>query len=107
MLRLLLCGVFSWLILASAPLRADEAEDKAVAHIEKLGGAVVHDESRPGKPVIEVQLNRCQVTNTDLRALAPLQNLTRLHLRGATIKNADLKELNPFLKLNYLDLSYT
>ena len=32
--------------------RADDAEDKAVAFVEKLGGAVARDEKAPGKPVI-------------------------------------------------------
>jgi hypothetical protein len=44
MSRLMLCGIVSWLILGSvAPIRADDAEDKAVAFVEKLGGKVKVD----------------------------------------------------------------
>jgi predicted DNA-binding protein (UPF0251 family) len=39
---------------ARAPLlpRAEDAEDKAVALVEKLGGTVTRDAKRPGKPVV-------------------------------------------------------
>ena len=43
MSRLLLCGVAAW-VLAAAPVRADDAEDKAVAFVEKLGGTVTRDQ---------------------------------------------------------------
>src|SRR4051794_17700446 len=57
MSRVLLCGVVSGLVLSSSTLvRADDAEDKAAALVEKLGGKVIRDETRPGKPVIEVGL---------------------------------------------------
>jgi hypothetical protein len=38
----------------SSTVRADEAEDKAVAFVEKLGGRATRDEKAPGKPVITV-----------------------------------------------------
>ena len=58
MSRLMLCGVVSWLgLIPSAPLYADDAEDKAVAFVEKLGGKVTRDEKLPGKPVIRVHLS--------------------------------------------------
>ena len=55
MLRFMLYGAVSWLILSStARVRADEAEDKAVAVVEELGGRVTRDEKAPGKPVVTV-----------------------------------------------------
>src|SRR5215218_3019317 len=57
MSRLMLCGLMSGVILcSSAPVRADDAEDKAVAFVEKLGGKVGRDEKAPGKPVVTVSL---------------------------------------------------
>ena len=77
MSRLMLCGVVSWLVLIpSAPLYADDAEDKAVAFVEKLGGRVTRDEKLPGKPVIGVHLSFNAVTDVGLKELAPLKNLT-------------------------------
>ena len=52
MVRLMLCGVVSGLACVRRPARADDAEDKAVAFVEKLGGEVTRDEKLPGKPVI-------------------------------------------------------
>ena len=49
--RLMLCGVMSWLAIGpAAPLRADDAEDKAVALVEGLGGKTTRDPKRSGKP---------------------------------------------------------
>ncbi len=73
MSRLMLCAVA--LVLLASTARADEAEDKAVKLVEKLGGRVTRDEKAPGKPVVEVFLANKQVTAADLRVLAPLTNL--------------------------------
>ena len=59
------------LLLAAAPLLADEAEDKAVATVAKLGGKVTRDEKADGKPVIAVDLLNPNVTDADLQELAP------------------------------------
>ena len=61
-------------------LRADDAEDKAVAFVKKLGGQVLRDEKAPGKPVIKVYLIGPQVTDAGLKELATLKNLTTLFL---------------------------
>ena len=94
MSRLMLCGVVSWLVLIpSAPLYADDAEDKAVAFVEKLGGRVTRDEKLPGKPVIGVHLSFSTVTDVGLKELAPLKNLTSLVLAGTQVTDVGLKEL--------------
>ena len=80
MSRLVLCGVVSWLALGpAAPVRGDDAEDKAVALVEGLGGKVTRDGKRPGKPVTEVDLSGTAVTDAELPGLAPLKNLTGAH----------------------------
>jgi internalin A len=108
MSRLMLCGVVSWLVLiASAPLCADDAEDKAVAFVEKLGGRVARDEKLPGKPVNGVQLSFSAVTDAGLKELAPLQNLTRLGLDSTKVTDAGLKELVTLKNLQELYLYHT
>lgn len=49
--------------------RADEAGDRAVAFVEKLGGTVARDEKAPGKPVIEVSPSGTHVTDAGLKEL--------------------------------------
>jgi internalin A len=108
MSRLMLCGVVSWLVLIpSAPLCANDAEDKAVAFVEKLGGRVTRDEKRPGKPVIGVRLSFSAVTDVGLKELAPLKNLTCLYLAATQVTDAGLKGLAPLKNLTTLHLSRT
>jgi hypothetical protein len=108
MWRLMLCGVVSWLVLnPSAPLWADDAEDKAVAFVEKLGGNVARDEKLPGKPVIEVHLSFSAVTDVGLKELAPLENLTALFLLRTEVTDTGLKELAQFKNLTVLYLNRT
>ena len=38
-------------VLTSVSIRADDAEDKAVAAITKLGGTITRDDKAAGKPV--------------------------------------------------------
>jgi hypothetical protein len=57
MLRCLATLLLFSSILASCPaVRADEAEDKAVALVKKLGGKVTRDDQQPGHPVVTVCL---------------------------------------------------
>ena len=93
----------SGLYMGSA--RADDAEDKAVAFVEKLGGKVTRDEKVPGKPVVTVSLHRSEVTDAGLKELAPLKNLTELSLIGADITDAGLKTLAGFKQLTKVYLS--
>ena len=80
-----------------ASSRADDAEDKAVAFVEKLGGEVTRDKKAPGKPVIAVTLSGTEVTDAGLKELAALKNLTTLHLGHTQVTDAGLKELQQAL----------
>jgi len=57
----------------------DDAEEKAVQAIKKLGGSIVRDEKVPGKPVIEVQMTD-KGTDEDLKHLANLKGLQKVDL---------------------------
>ena len=87
--------------------RADDAEDKAVAFVEKLGGYVVRDEKVPGKPVVVVNMARARMTDAALKELASLKNLTTLYLHGTKVTDAGLKELVPLKNLTALYLDDT
>jgi internalin A len=90
------------------PIRAEEPAEQAVAHVQTLGGSVVRDEKRPGKPVVRVSLAfKAKVTDEDLKALAPLTELTELDLQSTGITAAGLKHLAPLKNLAKLDLGAT
>ena len=67
MSRVVLCCVAALLAQAPPGARGDEAEDKAAKFVEKLGGRVVRDGKKPGKPVYAVDLDRQPVTDADVR----------------------------------------
>ena len=90
-----------------SPLRADDAEDKAVAFVEKIGGDVTRDEKAPGKPAITVNLSNTKVTDAGLKELAALKQLTTLNLGVTQVTDAGLKELAPLKQLTTLYLHDT
>src|SRR5688572_13762631 len=106
MSRWMFCGAVAVLILCSgSPARADDAEDKAVAFVEKLGGTVTRDEKQPGKPVVSVNLRYRKVTDAGVKELAVFKNLTTLHLNRTGVTDAGVKELAPLTNLTTLYLS--
>ncbi len=92
------------LLLAAAPVRADDAEDQAEKAVQKLGGMVVRDDKDPAKPVIKVDLSFKKVTDVDLKALADLKGLRSLDLGFTGLTDAGLKELAGLQGLQTLKL---
>ena len=109
MSRLMLCGLMAGVILcSSAPVRADDAEAKAVAFVEKLRGEVTRDEKAPGKPVVTVILfYNTKVADAGLKELSALKNLTSLRLFDTQVTDAGLKALAPLKNLSTLYLGST
>jgi internalin A len=95
------------LLVAGPSLNADEAEDKAVAFVKKLGGVVHRDDKDPAHPVIEVVLDDPNVTDTDLKELASLKGLNDLILHNTKVTDAGLKEVTAFKGLTFLALGGT
>jgi hypothetical protein len=100
------------LLLALAPwtavcIRADEAEDKAVKAIKKLGGRITRDEKAKGKPIVRVFLVGPKVTDAGLKHLAGLMWLTVLDLTDTKVTDAGLKHLAGLKQLRELDLQDT
>ncbi len=73
------------LALSCASVRAaDDAEAKAVALVEKLGGKVERTDKVAGKPVRSVDLKRTEVTDAGLKELAACTQLQYLDFSGCT-----------------------
>ena len=76
---------------------ADDAEDRAIAAVEKLGGSCRRDDKKPNKPVVAVYLQEPKVTDADLKELAPLltafKELTALDLAQTQVAEKGLKEV--------------
>ena len=108
MSRLMLCGAISWLVLSSsATIRGDDAEDKAAAFLEKLGGQITRDEKLPGKPVISVGLAVSTVNQNGLRELTKLKSLTSLNMDGIKVTYAGVLEIAALKTLTHLSLNFT
>jgi hypothetical protein len=105
--RLTWCWLLVLALLGVPTLRADEAEDKAVAFVQKLGGKVERDEKAPGKPVVAVSLTFIKVKDAELKELAPLKNLHTLDLTGTQVGDVGLKGLAPLKNLHELQLGGT
>ena len=95
------------IVLLAAGLRADEAEDKAVQAIKKLGGDVTRDNKAEGKPVIVVLLFNATVTDGDLKELKAFKGLKELILGNTAVTDAGLKELKELKDLQLLDIGGT
>lgn len=59
---------------------ANTDESKVILEIRKRMGTVIRDDSRPGRPVIEVNLFEADIDDGDLHILKPLTSLRRLTL---------------------------
>jgi hypothetical protein len=83
----------------------DQAQEKAVARLEKLGGKVIRDDNQPGRPVIEVILLNSPVGEGDLACLKDLRHIRSLDLGGNRITDAGLVQLGALKELQELRLS--
>src|SRR5437868_625354 len=88
-------------------LRADEAEDRALRAVAKLGGKATRDEKAPGRPVVAIDLSFTTVKGPVLKQLASLEALRALDLSDTRIADGDLRELAGCKGLRKLDLSGT
>jgi hypothetical protein len=105
MSRWVLGGFVCWLVLGSPALvRADDAEDKAIAFVRQMDGSITRDDERPGKPVVKVSLWGAEVTGTGLKQLTAFKNLTTLDLSCSSVTDTGLKELAALNNLTSLNL---
>jgi hypothetical protein len=104
-----LMGLLSCLfVLASGSLlTADQAEDKAVALIQKLGGKIERDDKRAGSPVVTIDLKSQKIKDADLACLADLREVTSLKLDNTGLTDEGLKHLQGLKNLRRLTVSFT
>ncbi len=100
------------LLLALVPwtavcIRADEAEDKAVKAIQKLGGRIIRVRVAKDQPIVRVELSRTKVTDAGLKHLAGLKQLRTLYLDHTKVTDAGLKHLSGLRQLQWLHLGHT
>ena len=88
-----LLSVALLIVAIAAPVCADDAEDKALAAVERLGGQVLRDATKPGKPVRDVTISGKGVKDADLKDLAGFKELGWLTLHNSEVTDAGLKEL--------------
>jgi hypothetical protein len=84
-----------------------EAEAKSAGEVERLGGKVIRDEDRPGRPVVEVRLSYTKAGDSDLKALAGLKRLRLLALSFTPVTDEGLKNLSALKGLEGLYLNDT
>jgi hypothetical protein len=94
-------------MLRAGSAGADEAEDRAIAAIEKLGGKVTRDPKKAGSPVIAVDLRSRKVTDKDLESLQGLKAVESLVLSNNRITDAGLAHLKGLRTLRSLKLDFT
>ncbi|MBM4067991.1 MAG: hypothetical protein FJ271_03475 [Planctomycetes bacterium] len=77
---LLLWAVWmSWPASAAPPKDAGDVA-QAILAVEKLGGTVRHDENRPGRPVVALELPGCSVSDEFLKIVQRFPHLEWLDL---------------------------
>ena len=80
--------------------------DIAIAAIQQRGGQVKRDEAQPGRPVESVRLTFTNLTDLELKLIAPFTKLRRLEIgQNAALTGTGLKELAALKDLEYLDVS--
>jgi hypothetical protein len=92
---------------ASGREEPTSARDRAIAAVERLGGAADVDKTRPGKPVVGVDLSRTAVTDADLVLLEWLPELEALDLRLTSVGDAGVAHLAGTKTLRFVNLFRT
>lgn len=79
-----------------------------LAELHKLVNAqVMHDKSRPGSPVVEINMQYCDVKANLLRQFTAFPELRRLNLSGTNANNVSLEAIQELTSLEALNLADT
>jgi hypothetical protein len=81
-----------------------EAQDQALAAIQRLGGTFDRDLQLDGEPVVKVDLSGRAAGDANLESLKGLPRLNALILRGTAVTDAGMAVLKDTGKLRSLDL---
>jgi uncharacterized protein (TIGR03067 family) len=100
-------GVFVYVISAASVGAEPPMNEKIIAAIQKLGGAVELDAKLPGQPIVKIDLHGSGVTDADLVKLKPLAELHVLDLRLTKISDAGVAHLQGLKQLRFVNLFRT
>ena len=107
-------GLVPWKLTARPAQAAPVAEVEATATreatikvIEALGGDLVYDETRPGRPVISISLHSKKVNDELVASLKVFSDLKALTLDATQVSDAGLAHLKDMTSLGALDLNAT
>src|SRR5437763_5346185 len=95
-----------WAVVLLAALGgvAPGDEGRAVAALQKLGARVGRDETRPGRPVVRVELSAEKGVDLGLKELVALERLEALSLARARLTRLDMNRLATLHQLRKLTL---
>ena len=108
-MRLSLSIIFT--LIVGAACRADDVDD-AAKRVERLGGILTRDTTKPNKPIVGVTFNKSYRINPDIRdanlkELIPLKQLRTLDVSVNLITDVGMKEIAKLDNLTSLNLSVT
>lgn len=90
----------------SEEMLAEQAQQKAIKHIEQIGGTVKTKKTDgPGDAPIEVNLSGKTLTEGDLKEVGAVMHLHTLNLRGSSFPVAGLKGLSELRMISVLNLA--
>lgn len=99
----LAAGCVAGIVLAGAGVAADEQDETlAIAEIARAGGTIECDDKLPGRPVIEATLGN-RAGDNDLRWLQSLKKLSSLNLHNTRVTDSGLKALSELKNLTALE----
>ncbi len=75
-----MANVLIWIGLPIVLGQLPNDPERAIREIEKVGGVVQRDETRPGKPVVSVDLTGCSLGDGILRLMRRFPHLEWLDL---------------------------
>ena len=95
------------LVLPARGQEGDTERERAIAQVLAMNGTVQRDETKPGTPVVGVDLSNMLVSDAGLAHLKGLTTLKSLNLFATQITDAGLAHLKGLTTLKYLELSGT
>ncbi len=101
----------AWLTLLCAAIQAatvaDERGEQAIAEIEKVGGTVGYDSSRPDRPIVLVEFSKSRANDSVLSHLKAFPELREFRVENAPITDSGLAKLRVLTRLDTLVLCNT
>jgi serine/threonine protein kinase/Leucine-rich repeat (LRR) protein len=79
-----------------------EGHDEALSALLRLGAKVQRDETRPGRPVVEIDWRSDTITDADLAHLKPFRQLEKLAIVGNQIGDEGAAHLEGLTEIKHL-----